>query len=133
MSKKIVQLNEAVIQSEIKELAQGSEGETLNELLDADEDKLTQSARYERNEQRQVDTAAVTTAVTSTQPLKMVTLKVSKLRGVLFKTAIIEPYHRWESSMDVSGRSICSACIGHYRGSMGKQNFSGSMSRKSTK
>ena len=53
MSEKIVQLNEAVIKSEIKELVRGSVEETLNELLEAEAEKLTQAARYERNEQRQ--------------------------------------------------------------------------------
>ena len=53
MSEKIVQLNEAVIKSELKELVRGSVEETLNELLEVEADKLTQAARYERNEQRQ--------------------------------------------------------------------------------
>ena len=50
MSEKIVQLNEAVIKSELKELVRGSVEETLNELLEAEAEKLTQAARYERNE-----------------------------------------------------------------------------------
>ena len=53
MSEKIVQLNEAVIKSKLKELVRGSVEETLNELLEAEAEKLTQAARYERNEQRQ--------------------------------------------------------------------------------
>ena len=53
MSEKIVQLNEAVIKNELKELVRGSVEETLNELLEAEAEKLTQAARYERNEQRQ--------------------------------------------------------------------------------
>ena len=53
MSEKIVQLNEAVIKSELKELVRGSVEESLNELLEAEAQKLTQAARYERNEQRQ--------------------------------------------------------------------------------
>ena len=53
MSEKIVQLNEAVIKSELKELVRGSVEETLNELLETEAQKLTQAARYERNEQRQ--------------------------------------------------------------------------------
>ena len=53
MSEKIVQLNEEVIKGQIKELVRGSVEETLNELLEAEADKLTQAARYERNEQRQ--------------------------------------------------------------------------------
>ena len=53
MSEKIVQLNEEVIKGQIKELVRGSVEETLNELLEAEAEKLTQAARYERNEQRQ--------------------------------------------------------------------------------
>lgn len=53
MSEKIVQLNEEVIKSQIKELVRGSVEETLNELLEKEAEKLTQAARYERNEARQ--------------------------------------------------------------------------------
>ena len=64
MSEKIVQLNEEVIKGQLKELVRGSVEETLNELLEAEAEKLTQAARYERNEQRQ-GTEAATTAATS--------------------------------------------------------------------
>ena len=53
MSEKIVQLNEEVIKGQLKELVRGSVEETLNELLEAEAEKLTQVARYERNETRQ--------------------------------------------------------------------------------
>ena len=53
MSEKIVQLNEEVIKGQLKELVRGSVEETLNELLEAEAEKLTQAGRYERNEQRQ--------------------------------------------------------------------------------
>lgn len=53
MSEKIVQLNEEVIKGELKEWVRGSVEETLNELLEAEAEKLTQAARYERSEQRQ--------------------------------------------------------------------------------
>lgn len=53
MSEKIVQLNEEVIKGQIKELVRGSVEETLNELLEQEAEKLTQAARYERNEARQ--------------------------------------------------------------------------------
>ena len=52
MSEKIVQLNEEVIKGQIKELVRGSVEETLNELLEAEAEKLTQAARYEHSEQR---------------------------------------------------------------------------------
>ena len=50
MSEKIVQLNEEVIKGQIRKLVRGSVEETLNELLEAEAEKLTQAARYERNE-----------------------------------------------------------------------------------
>lgn len=53
MSEKIVQLTEEVIKEQIKELIRGSMEETLNELLEQEAEKLTQAARYERNEVRQ--------------------------------------------------------------------------------
>ena len=49
MSGKIVQLNEEIIKGQLKELVRGSVEETLNELLEAEAEKLTQAARYERN------------------------------------------------------------------------------------
>ena len=53
MSGSIVQLNEEIIKGQIKELVRGSVKETLNELLEAEAEKLTQAARYERSEARQ--------------------------------------------------------------------------------
>ena len=46
MSEKIVQFNEEIIKGQIKELVRGSVEETLNELLEAEAEKLTQAARY---------------------------------------------------------------------------------------
>ena len=50
MSDKIIQLNEAAVKSELKELVRKSVEETLNELLDKEADELTGAAKYERNE-----------------------------------------------------------------------------------
>jgi len=57
MSDKIVQLNEQVIKTEIKELVRQSVQEALNSLLDAEADRLTNAKKYERTEGRQ-DTRA---------------------------------------------------------------------------
>ena len=99
MSEKIVQLNEEVIKGQIKELVRGSVEETLNELLEAEAEKLTQAARYERNEARQgyrsghYDRNLTTTSGD-------VTLHVPRLKGVSLETAIIERYRRRESSVE---------------------------------
>ena len=53
MSNNIVQFNEEIIKGQIKELVRGNVEETLNELLEAEAEKLTQAARYERSEARQ--------------------------------------------------------------------------------
>ena len=88
MSEKIVQLNEEVIKGQIKELLRGSVEETLNELLEQEAAKLTQAARYKRNESRRgyrsghYDRNLTTTSGD-------VTLHVPRLKGVAFETAII--------------------------------------------
>ena len=99
MPEKIVQLNEEVIKGQIKELVRGSVEETLNELLEAGAEKLTQAARYERSDERQGYRSGhysrnLTTASGD------VTLKVPKLKGISFETAIIERYRRRESSVE---------------------------------
>lgn len=89
MSKKIIHLDEAAIKSELKELVRGSVEETLNELLEQEAEKLTQAARYERNEARQgyrsghYDRNLTTTSGD-------VTLHMPRLKGIPFETAIIE-------------------------------------------
>ena len=99
MSEKIVQLNEEVIKGQPKELVRGSVEETLNELLEAEAQKLTQAARYERNEQRQgYRSGHYSRNLTTTSG--DVTLKVPKLKGISFETAIIERYRRRESSVE---------------------------------
>ena len=99
MPNNIVQLNEEIIKGQIKELVRGSVEETLNELLEAEAEKLTQAARYERNEARQgyrsghYDRNLTTTSGD-------VTLHVPRLKGISFETAIIERYRRRESSVE---------------------------------
>ena len=99
MSEKIVQLNEEVIKGEIKELVRTSVEDTLNEMLEAEAEKLTQAGRYERNEQRQgCRSGHYNRNLTTTSG--NVTLKVPKLKGISFETAIIERYRRRESSVE---------------------------------
>ncbi len=120
MSEKIVQLNEAVIKNELKELVRGSVEETLNELLETEAQKLTQAARYERNEQRQgYRSGHYSRNLTTTSG--DVTLKVPKLKGISFETAIIERYRRRESSVEealtgIPQRPLQPQSYHHFRG-----------------
>ena len=99
MSKKIVQFNEEVIKGEIKELVRGSVEETLNDLLEAEAEKLTQAARYEHSEERQgYRSGQYSRNLTTTSG--DVKLQVPRLKGISFETAIIERYRRRESSVE---------------------------------
>jgi len=99
MSEKIVQLNEEVIKVELKELVRSSVEETLNGLLEQEARQLTHAAKYERSEERQgYRSGHYSRNLTTTSG--DVELKIPKLKGVSFETAIIERYRRRESSVE---------------------------------
>ena len=99
MSGNIIQLNQDLIHTELKDLVKNSVEETLNAMLDAEADKLVQSERYARDEQRKgyraghYDRSFSTTAGN-------VNLRMPKLKGITFETAIIERYKRRETSVE---------------------------------
>ena len=99
MSKKIVQLNEEIIKGQLKGLVRSSVEATLNELLEKEAESLTQAARYERSEVRQ-DYRSGHYDRNLTTASGDVTLHMPRLKGVSFKTAIIERYRRRESSVE---------------------------------
>ena len=99
MSEKIIHLNEGAIKSELKELVRSSVEETLNELLEQEAQALTGAARYERTENRQGYRSGHYERELLTSSGE-VTLKMPKLKGVTFETAIIERYRQRESSVE---------------------------------
>ena len=99
MSNEIVQLNEQVIRTELKELVRQSVQEVLNSLLDAEADQLTNARKYERTEQRQ-DTRAGHYTRRLLTGAGEVALEVPKLRTLTFESAIIERYRRRETSVE---------------------------------
>ena len=99
MSEKIIHLNEGAIKQELKELVRHSLEETLNNLLDQEAAELTNAGRYERTEERKgYRSGHYERSLTTTSGA--VKLKVPKLKGVAFETAIIERYRRRESSVE---------------------------------
>ena len=99
MSDDIIQLNEAAIKGELKNLVRNSVEETLNALLDHEADELVSAEKYERSGDRKgyrsghYDRNFTTTSGD-------VKLHVPKLKGVQFETAIIERYRRRECSIE---------------------------------
>lgn len=99
MSEKIIHLNEGAIKQELKELVRNSVEETLNNLLDQEAADLTNADRYERTGERKgYRSGHYQQSLTTTSG--EVKLKVPKLKGVAFETAIIERYRRRESSVE---------------------------------
>ena len=99
MSEKIAQLNKKVIKGQIKELMGDSVEETLNELLEAEAEKLIQAARYECNEQCQ-GLPQRSLQPESHHHFQVCHAQGAKVQRGLFKTAIIERYRRRKSSVE---------------------------------
>ena len=99
MSEKIIQLNEQVIKTELKDLVRDSVEETLNRMLEEEAETLTGAGRYERTENREAYRAGHYERNLSTTSGD-VKLQMPKLKGLRFETAIIERYQRRESSVE---------------------------------
>ena len=91
MSGNILQLNEQFIHNELKTIVKNSVEETLNALLDAEADKLVQAERYARDQTIKGYRTKHYERSFSTQTSD-VTLKVPKLKGFTFESAIIQRY-----------------------------------------
>lgn len=96
---KIIQLNEGMIKQELKDLVRTSVEETINGLLDEEAKALTNAEKYERTQDRQGYRAGHYERDFQTTSGN-VKLKMPKLKGVAFETAIIERYQRRESSVE---------------------------------
>jgi transposase-like protein len=95
----IIHLDGTQLKQELKELVRGSVEETINQLLDAEADRITQANRYERSPDR-ADTRAGHYKRKLLTSSGEVELKVPKLRKLPFETAIIERYKRRECSVE---------------------------------
>ena len=99
MCGQFVQLNEAVLKTELRELVRRTVEDTLNGLLDAEAEQLTGAARYERTEARQGYRSGTYDRGLTTSAGQL-TLSIPRLKGLPFQTAIIERYRRRESSVE---------------------------------
>ena len=68
MSENIIQLNEAAIKGELKELVKNSVEETLNALLDHEADELVKADRYERTGNRRAIVPVIMTETSQRLP-----------------------------------------------------------------
>lgn len=99
MSDPIVTFDEEAVRDELKDLVGRTVEDTLNALLEEGADDLVGAARYERTAEREAYRAGhYERGFTTTSG--QVTLKMPKLKGMRFATAIIERYKRRETSVE---------------------------------
>jgi putative transposase len=95
----VIKINQAEIRNHLGEMVRSTVEETLNDMLDAEADRLCNAKRYERSQGRTDGRAGHYTRKLHTKAGE-VELKVPKLRKATFETAIIERYKRRESSVE---------------------------------
>lgn len=99
MSDNIIQVNQDLIHTELKDLVRTSVEEALNAMLDAEADKLVNADRYARDEERKGYRSGHYDRSFTTSSGE-VNLRVPKLKGLTFETSIIERYKRRETSVE---------------------------------
>jgi len=95
----VISIDQGQIQDHLGQLVRSTVEDTLNNLLDAEADRLCNAKRYEHNPDR-TDTRAGSYSRKLETKAGEVNLKVPKLRQATFETAIIERYKRRESSVE---------------------------------
>ncbi len=99
MSDPIAALDEGAIRGELKELVRQTVEDTLNALLEEEADDLVKADRYERTAEREAYRAGHYERGPTTAS-SQVTIKMPKLKGMRFATAIIERHERRETSAE---------------------------------
>jgi transposase-like protein len=96
---KVIKIDETKIKNHLGEMVRSTVEETLNDMLNAEADRLCNARRYERTEARADGRAGHYKRKLHTKAGE-VELNVPKLRVSKFETAIIERYKRRESSVE---------------------------------
>lgn len=99
MPEPIVALNEESLRSDLRELVRKTVEDTLNGLLEAEADELVGAERHGRTAGREAYRAGHYDRGLTTSSGE-VTIRMPKLKGARFTTAIIERYRRRESSVE---------------------------------
>ena len=105
MSDKIIQFDDAMFESKLDALVRVKVEQTINAMLDAEADEITNAARYERKTDRKAFRAGHYERTLTAKAGKL-SLKVPKLKGALFESAVIERYRRRESSVEEALREM---------------------------
>ena len=99
MQDQILQVDENMLETRLDRLVSEKVEQLLNAMLDAEADEIAGAARYERTGDRKAYRAGHYER-DLTVKAGTVTLRVPKLKGALFESAVIERYRRREQSVE---------------------------------
>ena len=95
-----LQVEQAVVETTtLDRMVRKSVEDTLNAMLDAEADKITGAARYERSGDRKAYRAGHYGRDLTVETGKM-SLKMPKLKGAMFESDVIKRYRRREESVE---------------------------------
>ena len=99
MSREIIRFDQAMFESELDAMVREKVERIVNAMLDAEADEIANAARYERSGGRKVYRAGHYERSLTAKAGRL-ELKVPKLKGALFGSAVIERYRRREESVE---------------------------------
>ncbi|WP_307998092.1 IS256 family transposase, partial [uncultured Bifidobacterium sp.] len=99
MPNQILQVDENMLETKLDRLVSEKVEQLLNAMLDAEADGITGAARYERSGERKAYRAGHYERCLTVKAGTM-TLRVPKLKGALFESAVIDRYRRREESVE---------------------------------
>ena len=99
MSKEIIQFDQAMFETKLDAMVRDKVEQIVNAMLDEEADLIANAARYERSDGRKAYRAGHY-ARRFTVKAGRLGLKVPKLKGAVFESAVIERYRRREQSVE---------------------------------
>ena len=101
MSKEIIQFDQAMFETKLDAMVREKVERIVNAMLDAEADEIANAARYERTGERKAYRAGHYERKLTAKAGRLA-LKVPKLKGAVFESAVIERYRRREQSVEES-------------------------------
>ena len=101
MPENIIQIDQAMLETRLDRLVTEKTTQILNAMLDAEADEIANAARYERCDGRKAYRAGHYDRKLTVKAGRL-KLRVPKLKGALFESAVIERYRRREQSVEES-------------------------------
>ena len=101
MSKEIIQFDQAMFETRLDAMVRDKVEQIVNAMLDEEADLIANAARYERSDGRKAYRAGHY-ARGFTVKAGRLALRIPKLKGAVFESAVIERYRRREQSVEES-------------------------------